>query len=56
MKNMLRMTARQKLMHGFVQYIHRYGLRELELEERYAIEKHRKAKAKKLVVRKKEFV
>jgi len=49
MKSMLRMTPRMKLMHGFVQYVHCFGLRDLEREEREAKEERsRKAKARRL--------
>jgi len=50
MKNMLRMTARQKLMHGFVEYVHYHGLEELRLEEWVAKEERRKkARARRLI-------
>jgi len=56
MKSMLRMTPRMKLMHEFAEYMHCYGWRKIELEEWVAKEKHRKARAKKIAISKKEIV
>jgi len=43
----MRMTPRQRLMHGFMQYIHHYAMRDIQYEERLEEEKKLAKKKKK---------
>jgi hypothetical protein len=48
----MKMTARQRLMHGFMQYIHNFAMRELQYEYVRELEKKKLAQAKKKKKRK----
>jgi len=50
----VRMTARQRLMHGFMQYIHNYAMRDIQYEVGRAAEKKRLANEKRRLARKKK--
>jgi len=49
----LKMTPKQRLMHGFMQYIHNFAIDEIQYEERLEEEKKKLAAKKRRLAAKK---
>lgn len=50
----MRMTSRQRLMHGFIEYIHNYVMGELEYKYVMELEKKKNLAKKKRLAKKKK--